>query len=143
MQKYYNLKRSKGLTLKEGDRVYIFLTYTKQKRLSKKLNFRKKGPYLIEKVVHKDVYKLRLPLKSQSYLVFYIIQIELALLDILLIDEEVDQEGDREYEVEEILNSKEFKLGQIKYFVKQEGYKPEENTWEPIKHLTYYNARLK
>ena len=43
---------------------------------------------------------------------------ELALLDILLIDKEVNQEGDSKYKVEEILNSKEFKLGQIKYFVK-------------------------
>ena len=89
------------------------------------------------------MYKLRLPLKLQSYLVFYVIQIELALLDILLIDKEVDQEGDGEYKVKEILNSKEFKLGQIKYFVKQKGYKLEENTQEPIKYLTHYNIRLK
>ena len=90
MYKYYDLKHTRALTLKEGDRVYIFSTYTKQKRLNKKLDFRKKGPYLIERVVYKDVYKLRLPLKLRSYLVFYISTIELALLDILLIDDEVD-----------------------------------------------------
>ena len=118
MQKYYNLKRSKGPTLKEGDKVYIFLTHTKQKKLSKKLDFRKKGPYLIKKIIYKDIYKLRLPLKSQSHLVFYIIQIEPAPPDIPLVDKKVDQKGDSEYKVEEILDSKEFELGQIKYFVK-------------------------
>ena len=38
--------------------------------------------------------------------------------DTLFIDKEVNQKGDGEYEIKEILNSKEFKLGQIKYFVK-------------------------
>ena len=44
--------------------------------------------------------------------------LELALYNIPFAIEEVDQEGDSKYKVEEILNSKEFKLRQIKYFVK-------------------------
>ena len=48
----------------------------------------------------------------------YLSILELALLNILLTIEEVDQKKDSEYKVKEILNSKEFKLGQIKYFVK-------------------------
>ena len=36
---------------------------------------------------------------------------EPAPLDILLVDKEVNQKGDSEYKVKEILNSKEFKLG--------------------------------
>ena len=43
---------------------------------------------------------------------------EPALLDTPLIDKKVNQEGDGKYKVKEILNSKEFKLGQIKYYVK-------------------------
>ena len=39
-------------------------------------------------MVYKDIYKLRLPPKSRSHLVFYIIQMEPALLDIPLIDKE-------------------------------------------------------
>ena len=68
---------------------------------------------------------------------------EPASPDILLIDKEVNQEGDGKYKVKEILNSKEFKLGQIKYFIKWKGYEPEENTQEPIEYLIYYDARLK
>ena len=74
------------------------------------------------------MYKLRLPPKSRSHLVFYISQIEPALSDTPLAIEEVDQEGDGKYEVKEILDSKELKSGQIKYFVKWEGYLLEENT---------------
>ena len=44
--------------------------------------------------------------------------LEPALPDIPLTIEEVNQEGDSEYEVEEILDSREFESGQIKYFVK-------------------------
>ena len=62
MKKYYNLKRSKGLTLKEGDRVYLFRSNVKRRRNIKskrpydKLDFRKLEAYLIEREVYLDVY---------------------------------------------------------------------------------------
>ena len=49
---------------------------------------------------------------------FHINVIKPALPDIPLADKELDQEGDSEYEVKEILDSKELKLGEIKYLVK-------------------------
>ena len=52
MYKFYDPKRLKGLTLKKKDKVYLFLTYIKTKRLNKKLNFKKQRPYLIKAVVH-------------------------------------------------------------------------------------------
>ena len=48
----------------------------------------------------------------------YLSILKLAPPNILFATEEVDQEEDSKYKVEEILNSKELKLGQIKYFVK-------------------------
>ena len=62
IRKYYNLKRSKGLTLKEGNRVYFFRGNIKGKRNIKskrpydKLDFRKLKAYLIKREVHLDVY---------------------------------------------------------------------------------------
>ena len=62
MKKYYNPKRSKGLTLKEGDKVYLFCGNVKGKRNIKskrpydKLDFRKLKAYLIEREVYLDVY---------------------------------------------------------------------------------------
>ena len=57
MKKYYDPKRLKGLTLKEGDRVYLFQgkkgkRNIKSKRPYDKLDFEKKGPYLVEKKVY-------------------------------------------------------------------------------------------
>ena len=62
MKKYYNPKRSKGPTLKEGDKVYLFRSNVKGRRNIKskrpydKLDFRKLGAYLIEREVYLDVY---------------------------------------------------------------------------------------
>ena len=58
MKKYYDLKRLKGLTLKKGDRVYLFYGNIKghrnirSKRLYDKLDFGKKGLYLIEEKIY-------------------------------------------------------------------------------------------
>ena len=62
MKKYYNPKRSKGLTLKEGDKVYLFRgnikgkQNIKSKRPYDKLDFRKLRAYLIEREVYSDIY---------------------------------------------------------------------------------------
>ncbi len=57
MRKYYDPKRLKGLALKEGDKVYLFRgkkgkRNIKSNRPCDKLNFEKKGPYLVEKEVY-------------------------------------------------------------------------------------------
>ena len=41
IRKYYNLKRSKGLTLKKGNKVYLSFKNFNLKRLSRKLDFYK------------------------------------------------------------------------------------------------------
>ena len=62
MKKYYNPKRLKGLTLKKGDRVYLFRGNIKRKRNIRskrpynKLDFRKLGAYLIKREVYLDIY---------------------------------------------------------------------------------------
>src|SRR5205809_5618372 len=132
MKKYYDPKRLKGLVLQEGDRVYLFRgkkgkRNIKSKRLYDKLDFEKKGPYLIEKKVYQDVYKIKLPLKSRMYPIVYISLLEPANKDIPLATDEVEQEGTGKYEVERILDS-ERKGQQIKYLIKWEGYPREEST---------------
>ena len=47
---YYNLKRSVGLTLKEGDKVYLLRKNIVTKRLSYKLDYKKLGLFRIVKV---------------------------------------------------------------------------------------------
>ena len=52
----------------------------------------------------------------------------------------VEVEGEKEYEVEEILDRQE-RRGKTRYLVKWKGYTVEENTWEELENLK--NAREK
>src|SRR2546429_7729816 len=91
MRKYYDLKRSKGPTLKKGDKVYLFRGNIKghgnikSKRLYDKLDFGRKGPYLIEEEIYQDVYRIRLPKKSRAFPIIYVSLLKLVYGNIPLI----------------------------------------------------------
>ena len=61
MKDYYNPKRSKGPILEEGGKVYLLRQNIRSKRPYEKLDFKKYGPYKIEKKFSDLVYKLKLP----------------------------------------------------------------------------------
>ena len=69
---YYNLKVSKGLNLKGGDKVWLLYKNILNRRLSKKLNYIKLKLFKIKKKVIKVNYKLDLLIKIKIYLVQYI-----------------------------------------------------------------------
>ena len=70
MKKYYNQKGSKGLDLKEKDKVYLLTKNFKSKRLSKKLNYIKMELFKIINKVIEVSYRLDLLLKIKIYLVY-------------------------------------------------------------------------
>ena len=47
MKRCYNAKRSKGLDLKEGDKVWLLYKNFKSRQLLKKLDHVKLGPFII------------------------------------------------------------------------------------------------
>jgi len=53
------------------------------------------------------VYRLKLPKGLRIYLTFYVSLLELALRNASLTTEEIEQEGEEEFEVEEVLDSRE------------------------------------
>src|SRR3954468_13985080 len=108
MGTYYNKKRSKGLDLKEGDKVFLLTKFLRIKRLSKKLDFKRVRPFRIVKKVANSNYKLLLPniIKVRSK-VFYISLFELVPINVRLdISARFEDEEEEEYEVEEIRDLK-------------------------------------
>jgi len=78
IRKYYNLKKSKGLDLKEGDKVWLLYKNFKLKWLSKKLDYIKIGLFKIVAKILEVIYRLDLLAKIKIYLVQYIIMLEPA-----------------------------------------------------------------
>ena len=48
IKKYYNTKRSEGLDLKEGDKVWLLYKNFKSWRPSKKLDYVRLGPFKVK-----------------------------------------------------------------------------------------------
>jgi len=82
IRKYYNLKKSKGLDLKEGDKVWLLYKNFKLRRLSKKLDHVKIGPFKIVEKTLEVMYRLDLPAKIKIYPVQHIVILELVYRDL-------------------------------------------------------------
>jgi len=85
MKKYYNLKKSKGLDLKKGDKVWLLYKNFKLRRLSKKLNHIKIGPFKITERILEVMYKLDLLVKIKIYPVQHIAMLEPVYGDLALL----------------------------------------------------------
>jgi len=69
MRKYYNFKKSEGLDLKEGDKVWLLYKNFKLRRLSKKLDHVKIRLFKIARKISEVIYRLDLLAKMKIYLV--------------------------------------------------------------------------
>jgi len=85
MRRYYNLKKSEGLDLKERDKVWLLHKNFKLRRLSKKLNYIKIGPFKITEKILEVIYRLNLLVKMKIYLVQHVIMLEPAYRDLALL----------------------------------------------------------
>jgi len=82
IRKYYNLKKFKGLDLKEGDKVWLLYRNFKSKQLSKKLDYVKIGLFKIIVKILEVTYRLNLLAKMKIYLVQHVIMLELVYRDL-------------------------------------------------------------
>ena len=100
MAKYYNLRRSKGLDLKEGDKVQLLYKNFISRRLSKKLDYVRLGLFKIIVKILEVIYRLNLLAKIKIYPIQYIAMLELVYRDIKLLVYKVDiykeQEEDKQ-----------------------------------------------
>src|SRR4051794_14810900 len=82
MKQYYDKHRLEGPRLERGDKVYLILRNLRTKRPSKKLDFKKVGPFKVDEQISTSNYRLSLlgTMKLQTN-VFHISLLEPALKD--------------------------------------------------------------
>ena len=141
MARYYNQRRQPTPVFKPGDRVYLDASDIRTTRPSHKLSHRNLGPFEIVKAVGSHAYKLKLP-HSMKLLhpVFPVVKLTIAPEDPIPgrrprpPPPPVIVNGEQEWEVEEIINSRLFR-NRFEYRVKWKGYGIEEASWEPKENV--------
>jgi len=110
---YYNRKRTLTPMYKPGDQVYLDASDIKTTRLSLKLSHCRLGPFEIECQVGPLAYRLKLPYgMRQLHPVFNVVKLSAALEDPILgrkpqaLLPPIVVDGEEEWEVEEILDSR-------------------------------------
>lgn len=136
--KAYN-KSHKPMSFKVGDSVLLSLKNLKIRAPSRKLAVRQQGPYRIVDAVGTQAYRLALPKEmSRLHNVFHVSLLEpwhpRSGRDELPTPVQLDEDGEPEWEVEKILDSR-VRDGVKEYLVKWEGWSPSYNQWEPEEHL--------
>ena len=141
MKRQADRNRKEAEEYRVGDKVLIStkdFSAELMKRATKKLTEKFIGPYVVKKIVSENAVELELPASLRVHpvvnvrrLVKYREQVEEQKKIPL---SPVKVSGEKEYEVEEILDRQE-RRGKMKYLVKWKGYTVKENTWEVLENL--------
>ncbi|CCO34493.1 Retrotransposable element Tf2 155 kDa protein type 3 [Rhizoctonia solani AG-1 IB] len=131
------------LSFEVGEDAWLDARNVNLKTKSPKLTDQRLGPFKVTEKISETAYRLELPATMRVHDVFYV-----GLLSKVRKDKTqkwenqpppVTIDGEEEYIVEGIMDSRETKKGKWEYLVKWKGYGPEESTWEPRENLK--NAR--
>jgi transposase InsO family protein len=141
MKTYYDRRRLPTPNFQPGDKVFLEASDIRTTRPSQKLAHRRLGPFEVVKKVGSHAYRLKLPRSMERlHPVFPVVKLMKAPADPIVGRESKPPppptliEGEPEYEVEKILNSRMFRR-RFEYLVKWRGYGPEENSWEPRQNI--------
>ena len=137
------MKRGDQPNLKVGDLVMVDKRNMGTRRPSKKLDYKKAGPFPISKIVGKRAYRVQLPKGSQAHPPFHV-----QLLEPYRVSQEPSRrqrpptpepiEGEVNYTVCAIVDSRKVNRRKGKpteYLVLWEGYPDEEGTWEKYENI--------
>jgi len=130
-------------TFKVGDQVWLDRRNIRKKCPSQKLDAKKMGPFPIEEVVgeSKLAYWLQLPPQMKVHPVFHISLLEPYTVNPFVGQVQeglplVEVEGEQEWEVKEVLDSK-IVRGKLLYYIDWEGFGPQDRMWELIEHVQH------
>lgn len=150
--KYYDYHRRSAPKYNPGDKVMLNASNIKTIRPSKKLDFKRLGPFEVIEMIGTHAVRLLLPATMKIHNVFHVGLLE-KYSPSTIPDRSVPElpgpivvDGEDEYEVSKIVNSRTRGKGKnkrVQYFVEWEGYKgtEEEYTWEEADDLA--NAKEK
>ncbi|CCO35597.1 hypothetical protein BN14_09715 [Rhizoctonia solani AG-1 IB] len=120
------------LSFEIGEEVWLDARNVNLKTKSPKLTDQRLGPFKVTEKISDTAYRLKLPATMRVHDVFYV-----GLLSKVKKDEKrkwenwpppITVDGEEEYIVEGITDSRENKKGKWEYLVKWKGYGPEEST---------------
>ncbi|QRW27779.1 Retrotransposable element Tf2 protein [Rhizoctonia solani] len=129
-----------------GDKVWLDGKNVELRTNSNKLDPKRLGPFEVTEKISSHAYRLKLPETLKIHDVFYVGLLTKA-------HESPNQpfperpppetiEGEEEYEVEQIIDSKR-QRGKWFYLIKWKGYGPEDNSWEPEELLEHSQEEIK
>jgi hypothetical protein len=131
--------RNKAPTFKVGSKVWLLRRNIKTTRPCDKLDYRRLGPFIIQRQINPVAYRLELPAAMKVHPVFHVSLLEPYREStfpgrLQQPPPSIEIENHEEYEVEKILDSR-HKWGRLEYFVHWSGYDINERTWEPAENL--------
>ncbi|QRW23676.1 Transposon Tf2-12 polyprotein [Rhizoctonia solani] len=143
MKHFYDQRHREEEEIQVGNKVWLSHQNISTDRPSIKLSHKKLGPYLVIKKIGLHAYKLQLPHTMRIHPVFHINLLTKFHPDPHGRDPPqpapiITEEGEEEYEVERILDSKWKGRGKSKklwYLVKWKGYDKGSNSWEAVDNV--------
>ena len=140
----YDQHRKPDHNLKSGDMVWFIPRNVKTTRPSKKLDYKKLGPFKIINKVGTSSYKLDLPTSMRIHNTFHLSLIELYKdnkfpSQIQTPPPPIEIEEEPEYDLEEIMDYRLYR-NKLQYRAKWTGYSPEhDKTWYPAGNFNNAN----
>jgi hypothetical protein len=137
--------KGKDISFEVGDQVWLSTKNIKTARISKKLDYKRIGPYTVSKVINRNAYKLDLPSTLRIHNVFHVSLLDPYIPPIAgqppaepLPAISGDDDAEAEWEVERILDSRYRGRGRarrVEYLVQWAGYAYIRTSWEPSDNL--------
>ena len=140
MKRFYDHGVRNAPDLKIGDKVYLDRETHPKGQPTSKLAPKRDGPYSIVEKIGDLNYRLKLTPRDKRHPVFHVDRLRPAKQATVIPSREAPKplpvivEEEKEYEVEEILDSR-LSRRKFQYLVKWKGYDETENSWEPVDNV--------